>query len=232
MGSMSRGLVSFIIGPLCFIGCQIGNEETENYTPNDEESTYDVDIRWTVAGAQTCTTGINDGELIDLERIYIWVYENEGDQETVKSPADVPCEFFEYTIEDLDKGTYFVQLWAVTDSDPIFEASREVEAPHDGPVDFMLIQSDSGGDADTDADADADSDGDSDSDSDSDADPCNGDCTLGGGQYNECTCDAADPCGWSNDGVCDEACEDIVDEAFDDSEDCASGDADTDADTD
>ena len=47
---------------------------------------------------------------------------------------------------------------------------------------------------------------------------CNGSCRDQ--LHDTCTCDPSDPCGWSNDGVCDGECEQVVGEMFDDTQDC------------
>ncbi len=53
---------------------------------------------------------------------------------------------------------------------------------------------------------------------------CNGACTgmCEAGVYLTCTCDASDPCEWSNDGHCDDFCltGGVVDKMFDDAADC------------
>lgn len=52
---------------------------------------------------------------------------------------------------------------------------------------------------------------------------CGADCGDGGptsGAYTSCTCDPSDPCGWSNDGVCDSQCETKFGPMFDDAQDC------------
>lgn len=54
----------------------------------------------------------------------------------------------------------------------------------------------------------------------SDAPSCGSECTDM--RYTKCTCSAADPCGWANDGACDDKCFDYTDNPFDDSIDCAS----------
>jgi hypothetical protein len=44
------------------------------------------------------------------------------------------------------------------------------------------------------------------------------------GMYNECTCYNSDPCGWANDGYCDDTCAQLFPGAyFDDSNDCGGG---------
>lgn len=49
--------------------------------------------------------------------------------------------------------------------------------------------------------------------------PCGGSCDLG--YYDGCTCSAADPCGWSNDGYCDDACDEVSPtDRFEDGLDC------------
>ncbi len=52
---------------------------------------------------------------------------------------------------------------------------------------------------------------------------CGADCGDGSptsGSYTSCTCDASDPCGWSNDGYCDSQCQTKFGSMFDDSKDC------------
>jgi hypothetical protein len=46
----------------------------------------------------------------------------------------------------------------------------------------------------------------------------------------ESTCAPDDPCGWANDGYCDDACLDYVDQMFDDAADCSGTGGDTDSD--
>jgi len=53
---------------------------------------------------------------------------------------------------------------------------------------------------------------------------CYGDCSDL--FYTTCTCDPADPCGWSNDGYCDAECLTVTEEMFDDGSDCGRGDED------
>ncbi len=94
------------------------------------------------------------------------------------------------------------------------------EAPLDGGAD-------ADGDADQDLDADRDLDSDAEGEIDADAEidaeidtgPCGGDCAarLASG----CTCAAADPCGWTGDGICDAACLEVpVADRLDDLADC------------
>jgi hypothetical protein len=50
--------------------------------------------------------------------------------------------------------------------------------------------------------------------------PCGGSCDLG--YYDACTCSSADPCGWSNDGYCDDACyQAFPADHFEDALDCS-----------
>lgn len=50
---------------------------------------------------------------------------------------------------------------------------------------------------------------------------CSGDCASR--RYSRCTCGTDDPCGWANDGSCDQwACTEATDSVFDDSADCGS----------
>jgi hypothetical protein len=77
---------------------------------------------------------------------------------------------------------------------------------------------DSGGDTETQSSSDEETDG-TDDVSDGGMD-CQGACEQG--DWNECTCDISDPCGWSNNGQCNGYCIElgIVDEMFDESDDC------------
>jgi hypothetical protein len=51
---------------------------------------------------------------------------------------------------------------------------------------------------------------------------CDGECNPADPIYSECTCGVEDPCGWIEDGECDERCisDHVVTEMFDDFEDC------------
>lgn len=107
------------------------------------------------------------------------------------------------------------------------------DASPDADAGDVVDGTEGGADADADAGADADADAgpdveeadieveaEADAEPDVPADPCGGDCFAG--YRTACTCAVEDPCGWSDDDICDtRRCEREYGFSFDDGDDCA-----------
>lgn len=110
---------------------------------------------------------------------------------------------------------------APSDAGDVVEDDAEVGADADADAD-----ADAGGDADADGGGDVEPDVEPETEAEADVEPdvpvgpCDGECLAG--YRTECTCAADDPCGWSDDDICDtRRCEREFGFSFDDGDDCA-----------
>jgi hypothetical protein len=113
----------------------------------------------------------------------------------------------------------------VIDSDPDdtavgADADADADADAEIPVEADAeVGPDADADADPEADVPADADAEVGPDADADAGACDGECLAG--LRTTCTCDETDPCGWSDDGICDtRRCMRDFGSGFDDGTDC------------
>jgi len=104
----------------------------------EEEETHSVTVKWDIGGVPSCKSEWDrEDEHISLsfDKVRITVFENKGDSEPVHDAITVECSEHQYTVHQLERGTYHVQIEAMADFQgqylPYFEGSLEIVAPAD-----------------------------------------------------------------------------------------------------
>ena len=87
---------------------------------SEDESSYNVTIFWTIAGQKICQQPLSDkygGGMLVFDTIQIMLYKNKNDEQPYRT-STARCEDASYTIEDLDRGNYWVEVEAMAE-DPV-----------------------------------------------------------------------------------------------------------------
>ncbi|MCP4674289.1 MAG: hypothetical protein GY854_01980 [Deltaproteobacteria bacterium] len=103
---------------------------------SEDEKTYDINISWEILGFSQCVTTLPEkfgGGQMAFTKMKIYVYENEGDEETVQNPFETPCSDKQTTIYNLERGQYFVVVEAIANHQeqvlPYFEGTATIDVP-------------------------------------------------------------------------------------------------------
>ncbi len=117
---------------------------------SEEKKTYEVTVTWEIGGIPSCESSPLPadfgGEPLNFDEIAVTVYDDEKDIAKGKAPImeglKTDCSDMEYTIEDIDRGSYFVVIEAIATHDgetlPYFKGRTEIDVPNDEPTAVSL----------------------------------------------------------------------------------------------
>lgn len=123
-GKQMKRWIFFGIGLIVALGCDSENTKT-----------YELNGYWTLSGEKNlCSQFIseeNGGGSLTFEEIVVKVYKSEEAQEAgeVYRETTVPCKNYSFTVEDIERGTYWVNVAAMAPDPPM-------EIDIDGGVDM------------------------------------------------------------------------------------------------
>jgi len=97
------------------------------------DKTYDVTVSWNIAGEKTCAFTLGTGENLVMEKMRVTTFKTKTDANPIDGPTEVACTNYEYKIQHLDKGSYFVKIEGMVDYKgetlAFFEGSGPINAP-------------------------------------------------------------------------------------------------------
>jgi hypothetical protein len=118
---------------------------------SEDKKTYDAEIEWQINNSTLCKALVEDeygGGTFDFDQVTIKIWDDEKDIAAGKAPVfkreDIGCDEFNFTVEDMDRGNYYLELKAWADYDgeylPYFKGNGELTVPSDEPTRVNLTR--------------------------------------------------------------------------------------------
>jgi hypothetical protein len=118
---------------------------------SEDKKTYDADIEWEINNSELCQALVENeygGGTFDFDQVTIKIWDDEKDIAAEKDPIfereDIGCDEFKFTVKDMDRGNYYVELKAWADYDgeylPYFKGTAELTVPSDEPAKVNLTR--------------------------------------------------------------------------------------------
>lgn len=117
-----------------------------------DSSVHEATVTWSIGGFPTCvaSAGAAHGDIIlNIETVQITVYRSEqayesGTAEPVLSGLSTPCSVYEYAIQDLKRGNYYVVLEGMVNFEgetwPFFIGGAPLVVPSEDTVEVALTR--------------------------------------------------------------------------------------------